>query len=84
MSSNNDLYPASYNGNGVWQYSAASGYTTRKLIDNQGGNERVAVNGVKDIVYIGNGGTLKAFNTNTGALIETMTNLRRHQRNHAR
>ena len=72
---NGDLYPASYGGSGVWQYTAASGYGTKKLITEIGGFNRVAVNGAKDVVYVGGpstSGQISAFDTNTGALIETI------------
>ena len=74
--SNNDLYVASDEGAGVWQYTAASGYTAAKRIGGLSYDGRVAVNGAKDIVYVGGGPNLedeiRAYSTTTGSLLETI------------
>jgi hypothetical protein len=76
--SNNDLYASSYGGTGVWQYTAASGYTAKKQITTSvasGTNNRVVVNGAKDVLYVGGPGTgnkVQAFDTTTGSLLETI------------
>jgi hypothetical protein len=72
--STNDIWPSGYGGSGVWQYTAASEYEAKKLFHQEGGFNRVVINGAKDVAYIGgpSTGNIKAFNTNTGELIETI------------
>jgi hypothetical protein len=72
--SNNDLYVSSYSGAGTWQFTASSNYTASKKITT-GGNDRLAVNGAKHVIYVGGPGSegkIRAFSTVTGDLLETI------------
>jgi hypothetical protein len=72
--SNDDLYASSWSGDGVWQYTAASGYASGKRITSIA-NDRIAVNGAKHVVYLGgpsSNGKVQAFSTVTGELLETI------------
>lgn len=68
---NNDLYALGYGTNVITKYSAASGYAASMTYGPvNSGNAGFAVNGALDRLYVP-GATLQAFDTNTGALVET-------------
>jgi hypothetical protein len=70
---NNDLYVVEYSGNGVKKYTAASGYTTMTEFPATGsGNPGITINGVENRLYIASGNTVKAYDTNSAALLETI------------
>ena len=70
---NNDLYVVEYSGNGVKKYTAASGYTTMTEFPATGtGNPGIVINGVENRLYIASGSTVKAYDTNSAALLETV------------
>jgi hypothetical protein len=74
--SNNDIYLAPLGENGLWRYTAASGYETGNEYEKTyTPNNRVVVDGTKHVVYVGgenSGGKIRAISTVTGALLETI------------
>jgi hypothetical protein len=69
--SNNDLYVLGYGTNVITKYSAASGYAASMTYGPvNSGNAGFALNGALDRLYVP-GTTLRAYDTNTGALVET-------------
>ena len=70
-----DLYVAPYEGsNPIVKFSAASGYTEKTTIAPAGYFlPGLAINGLQHKLYVGNGtSTVKAYDTRTGALIESI------------
>jgi hypothetical protein len=71
---NGDVFAASYGGGQVSKFTAASGYTTSVPFPSAGGEPGMAVNGGEDKLYVGNGSsTVKVYDTETAALVETIT-----------
>ena len=72
--STGDLYVVPYNGGEIVKFTAASGYTTKVNFPAAGdGNAGVAVNGLERKLYVGNSTpNVKAYDTETGSLVETI------------
>ena len=71
--SNNDLYVAKYNGSGVVKLSSASGYSTPLNFPAVSGNATIAINGAKHRLYVPGGSQIRVYDTNTAALVETIS-----------
>jgi hypothetical protein len=71
---NNDLFAAEY-GTQLVKFTAASGYMTKVSFPNTSGssNPGLAINGALSRIYVAAGTTVKAYDTNTAALVETIT-----------
>ena len=67
--SNNDLYASNWNG-AIHKYTAASGYSGEQWSPGGGGNDRLTVNGAKDILYVAHSSVVVAYSTSTGELLE--------------
>jgi hypothetical protein len=71
---NGDVFIQPYSGGEIFKLSASSGYTTKTNFPAPGSNEPgMAVNGAEEKLYVTSGNTIKAYNTETAALIETVT-----------
>jgi hypothetical protein len=71
--SNNDLYIISYGGGGIYKLTSADNYSSSvKLIGQAPNNAGVAINGATDRIYVPEGSTVKAYDTNDGTLKETI------------
>ncbi|HEY7257110.1 MAG TPA: hypothetical protein VH476_10560 [Solirubrobacterales bacterium] len=72
--STGDIYVLPYNGGEIVKFTAASGYTTKVNFPAAGdGNAGLAVNGLEHKLYVGNStAQLKAYDTETGSLVETI------------
>jgi hypothetical protein len=68
--SNNDLYVSNY-GSQIRKYAAPS-YTAGIIFPSSSGNPGASVNGARDRIYIPAGSQVKAYDTNTGELVETI------------
>lgn len=72
---NNDLFTVNYSTSVMTKYTAASGYTTTLSFGNIGNsNPGLAVNGSQNRIYVApaTGTTVKAYDTNTAAVVETI------------
>jgi hypothetical protein len=72
---NNDLFALDYSTGVLTKYTAASGYTTTLSFGNVGtSNGGLAVNGALNRIYVApeTGTTVKAYDTNTAAVVETI------------
>jgi hypothetical protein len=72
---NNDLFTLNYENSVLTKYTAASGYTTTLSFGNVGTSDGgLAVNGALNRIYVApeTGTTVKAYDTNTGAVVETI------------
>jgi hypothetical protein len=68
--SNNDLYVSMYY-SGLWRYTAASDYSPSSAVKiDPGGNTKIAINSLRHVIYVARGGTVKAYDTATGSLLE--------------
>jgi hypothetical protein len=72
--SNGDIFVAPYDSGEIVKFTAASGYTTKVNFPPSGtGDPGLAVNGAEHKLYVGNNGTtVKAYDTETGSLVETI------------
>jgi hypothetical protein len=72
--STNDLFASGYGSQTLFKLTAASSYATKSTFFSVGtGNPGLAVNGVEDKLYVATGSSVKAYDTNTAALIETIS-----------
>jgi hypothetical protein len=72
---NNDLFTLNYETSVLTKYTAASGYTTTLSFGNVGTNNGgLAVNGALNRIYVApaTGTTVKAYDTNSAAVVETV------------
>ena len=72
---NNDLYVAPYSsGSPIRKYSAAGGYSSFVNFPASGTNDPgMAVNGAAHRLYVANGTDVRAYDTTSGALVETIS-----------
>ncbi len=70
--SNNDLYVTDYGGSGITKYSAAGGYSPGLVFPPGGNDAGLAINGVTHRLYVPAGEKVKAYDTTTGDLVETI------------
>ncbi len=71
---NNDLFVVKYSGGDLTKYTAASGYETEIPFGSAGyGNAGLAVNGAQHRLYTASGSTVMALDTETGAVVETIS-----------
>jgi hypothetical protein len=69
-----DVFAAAYGGGQLVKFTAASGYTTKVSFPAPGAEPGLAVNGAEHRIYVGNSSSsVKVYDTETAALIETMT-----------
>jgi hypothetical protein len=70
---NNDLFVVNFNSN-MKKYTAASGYTSTLDFGSQAsGWPGIALNSAFDRIYVVDGPSIRAYDTNTAALVETIT-----------
>jgi hypothetical protein len=72
--SNNDVWPSRYGSAELAKYTAASGYTSfTKFTGLDSSNNRITVNGMRHVVYIGgvNSKKIRSYSTTTDELLET-------------
>ncbi len=72
---NGDVFVAPYNSGEIVKFTAASGYTTKVNFPASGtNNPGLYVNAAENKLYVGNNSTsIKAYDTETAALVETIT-----------
>ena len=70
---NDDLYMSPWGSGNIFKMTSADNYTSQTLwVTGVANNATFTVNGVKDRLYVPSGATVRAFDTNTKALVETV------------
>jgi hypothetical protein len=70
---NNDLFTVNYGGGGLTKYTASSGYATSiSLGTTNDGNAGLALNGAQNRLYVATGQSVKALDTDSGSVVETI------------
>ena len=71
---NNDLFTIDYGGGTLRKFTAASGYSTEITFGSVGdGNSGLALNGAQNRLYVANGQSVKAYDTDSGSVVETIS-----------
>ncbi len=72
--SNNDVFVQPYGGGPIIKHTASSGYSEKITFPASGdGNASLAVNAAQNRIYVGNGGQIKAYDTDSASLLETVS-----------
>jgi hypothetical protein len=71
---NNDLFGSGYGSQQLFKLTAASSYATKVTLTSAGtNNPGLAVNGAQNRIYVASGTTVRAHDTDSGSLVETIT-----------